>query len=92
MPRPSRLPLAKSEIFAHFTKVGPRAYAKAELNQILTNHTGKWRLVKSTNVNDFITFLQKSGGIKTYEFHADAYDNYSLCLGFCLTVCPRAFS
>jgi hypothetical protein len=74
MPRPSRLTLAKSEIFAHFTKVGPRAYAKAELNQILTNHTGKWRLVKSTNVNDFITFLQKSGGIKTYEFHADAYD------------------
>jgi hypothetical protein len=74
MPRPSSLTLAKPEIFANFAKAGPRAYAKAELDQLLTNHAAEWRLAKSTNINDFIAFLQKSSGIKTYEFRADAYD------------------
>jgi hypothetical protein len=74
MPRPSSLTLAKSEIFAHFTKVGPKIYAKAELNQLLINRASEWRLAKTTNLSDFIAFLQKSGGIKTYEFRAEAYD------------------
>jgi hypothetical protein len=74
MPRPSSLTLAKSEIFAHFTKAGPKIYAKAELNQLLINRASEWRLAKTTNLSDFIAFLQKSGGIKTYEFRAEAYD------------------
>jgi hypothetical protein len=73
VPKPSSLTLAKREILAHFANAGPTVYAKAELEMLLVSHAGQWQLAKTTNVNDFIAFLQKNCGLKAYEFRADAY-------------------
>jgi hypothetical protein len=76
MPRPSSLTLAKPQILTHFVKSGPKIYTEGELYGVLMSEAAKWRLVKSTSINDFITFLQKNGDLKAYQFRADAYDRH----------------
>jgi hypothetical protein len=43
------------------------------VDKLLISQAAEWGLVKSTNVNDFIAFLQKSGDFNTYGFRADPY-------------------
>ena len=94
MPKPSSLTLAKREILAHFANAGPTVYAKAKLEMLLVSQAGEWQLAKSTNVNDFIAFLQKSGGLRAYEFRADAYHKTIVryAWGKSLVGRPRALS
>jgi hypothetical protein len=65
--------LAKSQILAYFAKVGPKIYTKPELAGLLTKERPTWRLVKSTNLDNFITFLKNNSSLKIYAFRADAY-------------------
>ena len=73
MSKPSSLTLAKTEILEHFSKAAQKIYSEPELSGVLLEKSPTWRLVKSTSVYTFITFLEQQGDLKACKFHSDAY-------------------
>lgn len=73
MARPSRLNLAKEEIFSVFAKAPRKTYSKAQLADVLLQNRGTWHLAKHTNSLDFITFLTKQGNLRAHKFRSKIY-------------------
>jgi predicted transcriptional regulator of viral defense system len=72
--RPSRLTIAKKDIFGLFDQSNQKVYAQIQLARILTQHRENWRLTQRTTVADFITFLEKQGNLISHKFHVKNYD------------------
>ncbi|MBV8055771.1 MAG: hypothetical protein JO071_11080 [Deltaproteobacteria bacterium] len=73
MARPTRLTIAKKDIFALFDGSSQKVYSQAQLAQILTEQRAYWRLAERTTAREFIAFLEKQGNLKAHTFHAVNY-------------------
>jgi hypothetical protein len=73
MPRPSRLLLAKDDIFALFAKDTPKVYAPKQLARILALYRHAWDLPDSTRTPDFLAFLIKHGELRDRTLRSDIY-------------------
>jgi hypothetical protein len=73
MARPSRLTIAKNDIFAHFDASAQKVYSPAQLAQILNEQRGFWRLTERTTVGPFIAFLEQQEKLKADNFYAPTY-------------------
>jgi hypothetical protein len=73
MARPSRLTIAKSDIFALFDASTQKVYSPAQLAQILNEQRGFWRLTERTTVGPFIAFLEQQEKMKAVDFYAPTY-------------------
>jgi predicted transcriptional regulator of viral defense system len=74
MARPTRLSIAKKDIFALFDQSDQRIYSQAELARILNEQRAYWRIAEGTTARDFIAFLEKQGKLKSTTFRAANYD------------------
>jgi predicted transcriptional regulator of viral defense system len=74
MARPTRLTIAKKDIFALFDRSPQKVYSQAQLAGILSEQRAYWRLAGRTTANEFIAFLEKQGNLKANTFHAANYD------------------
>lgn len=57
MAQPTRLSIAKKDIFDVFENAPKKVYTQAEIARILTEHRDFWRLAQRTNAHEFIAFL-----------------------------------
>jgi len=73
MARPSRLTIAKSDIFALFDASTQKVYSPAQLAQILNEQRAFWRLTERTTAGPFIAFLEQQEKLKAVNFYAPAY-------------------
>jgi predicted transcriptional regulator of viral defense system len=73
MPRPTRLTIAKKDIFSLFEQSSKRVYSPAELAKLLAEQRAYWRLAQRTTVGDFIRFLQNQGQLRAHVFRAESY-------------------
>jgi predicted transcriptional regulator of viral defense system len=73
MPRPTRLTIAKKDIFALFDQASQKVYSQAQLARILAEQRAGWRLVERTTARDFIAFLERQGKLKANAFRAEKY-------------------
>lgn len=97
MAAPTRIQIAKADIFRHFDESPTRIYKQADLARILSRQRGFWRLAQRTNTTDFIDFLVRAGRLKRYDFnfpsrpaHAYAWGDVPL-LEIALSLRPRSF-
>jgi predicted transcriptional regulator of viral defense system len=74
MARPSRLTIAKKDIFAIFEQSSQKVYSQTQLAQILSQHRTNWRLAQRTTAQDFIAFLEKQGELTPNLFRATNYN------------------
>ena len=73
MARPTRLTIAKKDIFSLFDQSLQKVYSQAQLAKILGEQRAYWRLAERTTARDFIAFLEKQGNLKASIFHAAKY-------------------
>lgn len=73
MARPTRLTIAKKDIFTVFEQSSLKVYSQAQLAKILSEHRTYWRLAGRTTAGDFITFLEKQGHLRANTFRAESY-------------------
>jgi predicted transcriptional regulator of viral defense system len=73
MARPTRLTVAKKDIFSLFEEATSKVYSQAQLAGILSEHRAYWRLAGRTTARDFIAFLEKQGKLKASTFRAEKY-------------------
>lgn len=64
---PTRLEIAKSDIFSEFKKMAGRPFGKNEVQSVLRENRANWRLAQSTTVDEFIHFLQTKGSLKEHR-------------------------
>lgn len=67
----SRLSIAKVDILNALNalkKQGKIAFARSELDELLSNQREFWQLAKKTTVNQFIKFLEGSAGLQLHTF------------------------
>lgn len=69
MAAPTRIQIAKADIFRHFDDLPTRIFKTADIAAILTQERGFWRLAQKTNTDAFIDFLVRSGRLKAYNFN-----------------------
>jgi len=74
MARPTRLTIAKKDIFSIFDQSPQKVYSQAQLARVLSEQRTYWRLAERTTARDFIAFLEKQGKLKSTTFHAATYD------------------
>lgn len=97
MAAPTRIQIAKADIFRHFDELPTRIFKRADIAAILTEQRGFWRLAQKTNTDAFIDFLVRAGKLKRYDFNfpsrltqAFAWGDAPL-LEIVLTLRPRAY-
>src|SRR6266700_1588047 len=73
MARPTRLTIAKKDIFSLFDHVSQKVYSRAQLAKILNEHRTFWRLAERTTAGGFIAYLEKQGNLKATTFRAPHY-------------------
>ncbi len=73
MARPTRLTIAKKDIFAVFDQATQKVYSQQQLAGLLSEHRSYWRLAERTTASEFIAFLQKQGVLKAATFRSDLY-------------------
>jgi predicted transcriptional regulator of viral defense system len=73
MPRPTRLTIAKKDIFDLFDQSSQKVYSPTQLAKILDDHRGYWRLAQRTTAGTFISFLERQGKLKASTFQAPNY-------------------
>ena len=73
MARPTRLTVAKKDIFSLFDQSSQKVYSQAELARILNEQRAYWRLSERTTARDFIAFLERQGALKPNTFRAEKY-------------------
>jgi len=99
MPNPSRLVVAKDEIFSVFQKAPRRAYSQAQLASVLLQNRRSWHLRDHTTLSSFISFLTKHGDLRVHKFRSDIYKQeitrYSWgkasLLELAISIKPRAY-
>jgi len=74
MARPSRLTIAKNDIFALFEASNQKVYSSAQLAQILNEQRAFWRLTERTTVGPFIAFLEQQEKLKAHNFYSEQYN------------------
>jgi hypothetical protein len=73
MAQPSRLTIAKHDIFSYFEANPQKVFTEADLAQILREQRGFWRLAMKTNALQFIEFLMNQKRIHRVMFRSKAY-------------------
>jgi hypothetical protein len=73
MARPSRLTVAKKDIFALLDGSAQTVYSQAQLAAILGKQRAFWRLSERTTAGEFIAFLHRQGKLKPHTFEAERY-------------------
>lgn len=71
--RPSRLTIAKNDIFALFDASTQKVYSSVQLAQILNEQRSFWRLTERTTAGPFIAFLEQQEKLKAHDFYAANY-------------------
>jgi predicted transcriptional regulator of viral defense system len=71
--RPTRLTIAKKDIFSLFEGSSQKVYSQTELAKILNENRLFWRLSAHTTARDFIAFLEKQGNLEANTFQAAKY-------------------
>jgi predicted transcriptional regulator of viral defense system len=74
MAQPSRLTVAKKDIFSLFDDSAQKVYSQAQLAEILSKQRVYWRLAGRTTARDFIAFLERQGKLNANTFRATKYD------------------
>jgi hypothetical protein len=74
MARPSRLTIAKKDIFGLFESSNSKVFSSTQIAEILNQQRAFWRLAERTSAGEFINFLQRQGNLKPHEFKALKYD------------------
>src|SRR5690242_6758312 len=74
MQKLSSLPTAKSQILSYFHASPTKIFTKADLLSALKEGRKLWRLAKSTELDQFISFLVRQGRLKEYTFRSEQYD------------------
>jgi hypothetical protein len=74
MARPSRLTIAKKDIFALFDASMQRVYSDAELARILSENRRFWRLTERTTVGPLIAFLKQQERLEAHTLHSAKYN------------------
>ncbi len=73
MARPSRLTIAKKDIFSLFDSAEGKVYSLGQLAQILDRERNFWRLAQRTRATEFVYFLQKQGILREHIFKNAKY-------------------
>lgn len=73
MPRPTRLTIAKRDIFELFDQAPEKVYSQTQLAAILARQRNFWRLAGRTTASEFITFLERQGKLKPHTLRASNY-------------------
>lgn len=73
MARPTRLTIAKKDIFAGLESTGRKVFSPAQLAGILSENREFWRLSRGTTVAQFIEFLAKQGKLRKSVLKSEAY-------------------
>jgi hypothetical protein len=74
MARPSRLSVAKKDILTRFSEASQKVYSETEIARVLLANRHTWKLAESTRASDFISFLERHGDLKKYQFRSEYYD------------------
>lgn len=74
MARPTRLTVAKRDIFSTFDAAEKRIYAPKQIGEVLNEHRAFWRLAERTKTTDFIEFLKKQGKLEMHELKSERYE------------------
>ena len=64
---PTRLDIASSDIFQSLRE-GPVVLSRSEIDKLLSENRGFWRLAQSTTVAKFIDFLKEKGQLQEHRF------------------------
>jgi predicted transcriptional regulator of viral defense system len=73
MARPSSLHLAKKDILTRFSEASQKVYSETEIARVLSEKRHTWKLAESTRASDFLSFLEKHGDLKRYQFRSEYY-------------------
>ena len=73
MARPSSLNRATKNILSRFSEASQKVYSETEIARVLREKRNTWELAESTRVSDFISFLEKHGELKKYQFRSEYY-------------------
>jgi len=73
MPQPTRLTIAKEDIFSYFEEAPQKVFTEAEFARILAQQRGFWRLAIKTSTLQFIEFLTNHKRIHRVTFRSEAY-------------------
>lgn len=74
MPQPSRLTVAKNDIFSYFEANSQKVFTETDLARILREQRGFWRLAVKTSTLQFVEFLTNQKRIHRVTFRSEAYD------------------
>jgi predicted transcriptional regulator of viral defense system len=74
MARPTNLNRAKKDILSRFSEASQKVYSETEIARVLRENRNIWELAESTRVLDFISFLEKDGKLKKYQFRSKHYN------------------
>lgn len=75
MPRQTRLQIAKKDIHAFFDQGYRRVYTSRQLAEVLHEQRDFWRLAQRTKVDDFVSFLSRTGDLTRLELVSEHYKN-----------------
>ncbi|NPC57828.1 hypothetical protein [Caenimonas soli] len=64
----SRLHIAKADIVRHFDALPRHVFSTKDIQDILTEQRGSWRLAKNTAIDQFVEFLAKHSKLRVYDF------------------------
>src|SRR6185312_13368926 len=73
MARPTRLTVAKKDIFSAIAGTGQKVFSPAQLAELLVENREFWRLAQRTSTTEFIDFLEKQGELKAAKFKSETY-------------------
>jgi predicted transcriptional regulator of viral defense system len=65
---PSRLQIAKRNIFTAFDNLGNKIFRLSDIRLLLARNRGIWNLAQATTARDFIGFLTDKGHLKAWRF------------------------
>ena len=73
MPRPSKLQIAKTEIFNQLSRSERTVYSRKDIGHLLDQHREYWKLAKRTTIDEFINFLTDKGQLERFEIRSPNY-------------------
>jgi hypothetical protein len=76
--QPSRLTIAKNDIFNLFDRSIQHVYSKAQLAGILAQNARTWRLAQRTTTDALVAFLEKQDKLRPIAFKSPNYDRETI--------------
>jgi predicted transcriptional regulator of viral defense system len=73
MPKPTRLTIAKRDIFAAFETRRGTVLTRSDIAAILSEQREFWRLAQRTTVDEFIHFLRRDGKLELHQLTSPDY-------------------